>query len=56
MFHLTNFAIYFRKFKLNNYNKDERKDITNVFGIIKGSEEPGELLILIIITNNTRFK
>ena len=46
MFHLTNFAIYFRKFKLNNYNKDERKDITNVFGIIKGSEEPGELLFL----------
>lgn len=31
-----------RTIKIINNNSEERRNITNVFGIIEGSEEPGE--------------
>ena len=46
-----------RKFQLKNYNTDEIKKITNVFGIIKGSVEPGKLSVIRSIkwSNRARY-
>jgi len=33
-----------RKFKIVNNNEDVETNITNVFGIIRGSVEPGKIL------------
>ncbi|XP_067928458.1 putative N-acetylated-alpha-linked acidic dipeptidase isoform X2 [Watersipora subatra] len=35
-----------KKFRILNNNKDERRNITNVFGIIEGSEEPDRYVIM----------